>query len=514
VTDDYGITDERGVVKDALGVGALALEATATPFPEAIDGKAWTITPLPPGVLAGGACRATHTMRVPVTNDEAAATIRAHEMGHVKWSPAEPPQAWAIPGVRSPDAVNACEDVRINKLLTGIGIPLTRTMPGEQVRDGIRRLARTGAVARCAYYLACTVGLPEHQDALEALLEISREPVEDSQMLTPFPADKVINCVNYALATLVHSDGLDFNRALEAATSLTNVATEQERLTAQAEREAKARRDAAAAQAQAKAEAEEAAENGDEEDAQVAEDAAKTAQKMIDKADMRRPEFPNAIRWNRHEVVVAPLTRAHPAAVRALRRRTSTEGYYVTRPDRWSVDGAIFGQDQKAFGASLLIDVSGSMALTVQQVDDIISAAPAAVIATYTSSCGLGIIHVIARNGRRVGDGDGDGTNLHPYGVGRGCNGIDGPALEWLGKQRGPRIWVSDGQVNGYGGTESREQYLECATLCAKHRIARVNGADRALNYVLLIKQRGERRAFSEHEATVRGEQAEAAPQE
>ena len=39
-------------------------------------------------------------------------------------------------------------------------------------------------------------------------------------------------------------------------------------------------------------------------------------------------------------------------------------------------------------------------------------------------------------------------TNLHPGG---GGNVIDVPALEWLGAQRGPRVWLSDGQAIGIG---------------------------------------------------------------
>ena len=53
-------------------------------------------------------------------------------------------------------------------------------------------------------------------------------------------------------------------------------------------------------------------------------------------------------------------------------------------------------------------------------------------------------------------------------------NIVDGPALDWLGKQPGPRVWVSDGFVTGVNDTTSVDLGAAAQVTCNRGSIRRV----------------------------------------
>lgn len=111
---------------------------------------------------------------------------------------------------------------------------------------------------------------------------------------------------------------------------------------------------------------------------------------------------------------------------------------------RACIDGRVFRAKRRIPAAgSVLIDQSGSMRMTDEDVANVMEHLPAVVIAGYCAENGQGWLRILAKNGRRVED-----DNLI---IGGGQNGVDGPALEWLTTQPGPRFWVSDGGVTGIG---------------------------------------------------------------
>lgn len=66
---------------------------------------------------------------------------------------------------------------------------------------------------------------------------------------------------------------------------------------------------------------------------------------------------------------------------------------------------------------------------------------------------------------------------LYAVGVGSG-NIVDGPALEWLNKQPGPRVWVCDGGVTGCNDSSEHADHHEIQTLLAKGRVKQVPSLD------------------------------------
>ena len=129
----------------------------------------------------------------------------------------------------------------------------------------------------------------------------------------------------------------------------------------------------------------------------------------------------------RMKITRPPLALRQPSVLRGghLASRCRTQGTQITRPDRKVLDGAIFGRGPSGGGGTVLVDASGSMSLSAEEVEAIVKAAGgAAVVAMYSGRADVGELRIVASGDRRVTN-----DRLEPYGSG---NVIDLPALEWL----------------------------------------------------------------------------------
>lgn len=171
-----------------------------------------------------------------------------------------------------------------------------------------------------------------------------------------------------------------------------------------------------------------------------------------------------------------PLTVRQPRVLRAglSRRRCALEGTQISRPDRYALDRAIFYRTGRTGGGTVLVDTSGSMSLSAEQVEKICHAAGgAAVVAIYSGKGDIGELRIVA-------DGDRRATNkfFKPFGSG---NVVDLPALEWLSKQPEPRLWVSDGCVTGVSDEGCGMILENCLAMVKRGRIVRVDDAKEAV---------------------------------
>jgi len=163
---------------------------------------------------------------------------------------------------------------------------------------------------------------------------------------------------------------------------------------------------------------------------------------------------------------------AAPARFGAM--RPACEGGVIRRPDRLLIDRAIFARRGRDVGGSVLVDASGSMSLSVEQLEQIVTAAcGTALVAIYSGADDAGELRIVADRGWRVAEDD-----LAPNGSG---NIVDLPALEWLARQPEPRFWVSDGGVTGVGDTGCGRLRERCMALARRAGIKRVDDADAAL---------------------------------
>lgn len=142
-------------------------------------------------------------------------------------------------------------------------------------------------------------------------------------------------------------------------------------------------------------------------------------------------------------------------------------GSIFRAPYRLTTDQKVFRQNRAKRSGSLLIDSSGSMALSAATIKKIVKSVPAAVIATYGGKGGEGALRILAKNGLLIHQ-----EELYER-IG-GCNEVDGPALRWLALQPRPRIWISDGIVTGQGDSPATNLFLDAADICERARIRRV----------------------------------------
>jgi len=168
-------------------------------------------------------------------------------------------------------------------------------------------------------------------------------------------------------------------------------------------------------------------------------------------------------------VVVAALPHStpNPRGAARGRGRATSEGSHVRYLHRWPLDRAIFRRRAHVRGGTVLVDTSGSMSLDAAGVDSILMASSgAALVAMYSGTDQAGELRIVAQGGRRA-----DAKDLVPFGRG---NIVDEPALEWLARQSGPRLWISDGGVTGVGDTTSAALQRRCKEIVERACIRRV----------------------------------------
>ena len=194
--------------------------------------------------------------------------------------------------------------------------------------------------------------------------------------------------------------------------------------------------------------------------------------------------------WAQVEIAVASPTVAHRARCRQPTVKAGDSGSLLRYPHRWAVDKRIFGVRRREKGGTILIDHSGSMQLDGPEIASVLAKAPAATIAAYAGPRlgESGRLVILAKLGRTYCGSLGRRDLELGYG-----NEVDGPCLEWLGRQARPRLWVSDGEVTAKGDMYNTDCTNEAGLLRRRFRIARVP------SMVFLMRQEGLGAIFRRH---------------
>lgn len=162
------------------------------------------------------------------------------------------------------------------------------------------------------------------------------------------------------------------------------------------------------------------------------------------------------------------------------RTRLTDAGSVIRRPERMLTDGMTFAQRRNARDVvgAVLIDNSGSMSFSSEQVEELMLAAPGVIVAHYSGG-GSGMLTIAAKDGKRV-----DTPDLEPR---YGGNCVDGPALDWLGTQAGPRVWISDGWVTGQNCGMTTGLVNQAIEKCTNYNITRVPTLEQLLAWVASV---------------------------
>ena len=142
----------------------------------------------------------------------------------------------------------------------------------------------------------------------------------------------------------------------------------------------------------------------------------------------------------------------------------SDNGAIPRRLNRYAVDSAVFSRKIKGGYATVLVDCSGSMAFTPEDIAHILDSLPHCTVAMYSGRRNSGEIAVVAKDGKRVAE----------IPMPHGGNVCDYQGLKWLARQRGPRFWICDGIVTGQD-----DRILSVASALALTRVAQLANVKR-----------------------------------
>ena len=159
-------------------------------------------------------------------------------------------------------------------------------------------------------------------------------------------------------------------------------------------------------------------------------------------------------KWGVMKIDNPELTQKLPVKVQAVAKKKSDTGVNPRAMHRFTTDKKIFTNKTKRNGGTVLIDGSGSMHFSSEDIENLVHILPASTVAMYqgiddgdladidwkdTDTTPTGVLGILANKGKWV-------EEIPSYGYN---NIIDGPAMDWLGKQQEPRIIVTDMQVSG-----------------------------------------------------------------
>jgi hypothetical protein len=183
--------------------------------------------------------------------------------------------------------------------------------------------------------------------------------------------------------------------------------------------------------------------------------------------------------WIKLEIERMPLTTTVQGAL-GYKRGASQVGRNPRRMARYLTDPEkrIFDRKIKAAGGVVLIDVSGSMSLSKEQVKEIMLAAPGCTVLCHSASFAPGPnLWVLADKGKIC-----DKLPRVP-----GGNGNDLPALEYaISLKQGtkaPILWITDGLVYKGGGGALMDE-MECARTAHKHSVHMEYNVEDAITYL------------------------------
>lgn len=399
----------------------------------------------------------------PVVDDETARVIRNHELTHARISPANEGEFQVLADSGLTERVIHCaEEFRVNTVLKGLGFDVDLLSDGSEGKSG-ERLSKEGSVEAwneavafstallgTKAYNKFVAGIRKHQpEWATELKEIGKQVKKDLGWALDNPTvlgstEKVVVDTDEAGNEITLPAGFDrYTRQVAQRLSRSLRVPESE----------------------AKAEIKEAIKDGG---------------KVIGKTEGEK--YGTGYGKNVFAPLILdnlPLTVPVSGYVKQKRKSTNV-GLAIKYPDRLLTDPhrRIFTQKRKVKGGIVVIDQSGSMDISQEDLEQVLREVPGALVIGYShkpnSTDGTPNAWVLAKNGKRV-------KEVRDGNVG---NGVDGPVLDFALTQRKgkePVVWVCDGQVTG---ANDRDNDLELtravAHIVVRHGIIQVASVGQA----------------------------------
>lgn len=402
-----------------------------SPLPEALDGHHWVVE------SGTGSCNTvSRTLLVPMGESAGDRFVRNHEMAHAKITPRHTASKLAEKYELSMDAMQVCEDLRVHRFLYKSGVDCCGCVTQDEMNRLIERASTS--IRKIALLLVAGLYTDDHLRVVEAL----RPKVTEDQLNDLLEKTNLIDRRMSSARNLFRPIG--FKNATAPAAKLFDALFP--------------------------------------EDSDLSSPTETAVPLEALKSGEYRPVKHKAATWGTLNIATLPSSFLRHVPSISRKRTYRDEGACLAAPYRLPVDGRIFTRFQPAQGGTVLIDGSGSMNLSREDLEKIVMTAPATTVAIYSGRSTSGTLTIIGTKGRVATR---EGLKKSHYGSG---NIVDGPALNWLSKQQEPRLWVSDGYVTGKLDRTSVDLSAEVQVLCNKFRIQRVPKPQAVVDFLGAIK--------------------------
>jgi len=432
-------------------------------------------------------------MYAPSDDSELARAIRAHEMMHSKVSPTpEQMEVFVERGIASETAMRVVEELRVNFLCDSVGIPVGTTLiDGQELSVG-ERLASDGDWAGC---VATAIAVTNTAGLKPFLTGVRRHNREWGESLLTI-SKRVLREVKKA-----HKSGT-LGRTMEYDGIAPYGFTHTERIGEWVDRLAQFPPPPKPPKGKEPCKGEGKGEGNGEGEGSMVEDNRAHSNKGVGDGEGDKSGNPHrgitpsevtngAPRWARLRVERVPMPKVLHGAI-GKKRIATNMGRRPRRLHRLMTDPAkrVFDRTTRGSGGMVIIDASGSMSFTEEQIAQIISHAPGCTVAIYSDrnkEDDSPNLWVVADKGKMV-----ETLSGIPYGHG---NGVDYPAIVWGVENRkhknAPLVWVTDGGVCGYNDGFSDILAMQCIQYARKNGYVIVPHIEEAITQLSRL-QRGE----------------------
>jgi hypothetical protein len=423
-------------------------------------------------------------MIAPSATTESARVIRAHEMMHAKVSPAGEWEQWQNRKIATKASLVACEELRVNFLCGVAGFDVMKHLTdGTETADG-ERLACTNDWRSAVHMAIATAGTASSKPFLtgvrrhnrlwgKALLSISKRAVKEmnnARMTGKLASTEVEH--RSGLAPL----GFLFTEKLaEWVDRIAGMPPKEE--------EKEETKKGGVSSADGKTITITHSNEGENKANPYYEEEYLNKISKVAPDSMSRASTPY---WGELEIEKLPLTVVAKGNL-GKRKVASNVGRSPRRLHRYMTDPQrrIFDNKKKGMGGVVVMDASGSMTLTRDDVRKMLEASPGCTVLAY-SDIGTGKPNawILADKGRMVAEED-----FPEMGSG---NGVDFPALEWGVKHKqhssSPVVWVTDGGVCGPNQGFSEMLANQCTSYSYEKKVIIVEDADTCVDVLNKLK--------------------------
>ncbi len=413
-------------------------------FPEIISGRKdgalpgeWTVTE--GGVLRGTAwCNVSERkIHVPVASSETARVVRAHELMHARVSPL-PEMVDLSLSIASMNALKNAEELRVNTLIQRLGFDTNQLVDGTEA-PSFAKMAQLGLFSEVVESLPIVINTGAEKPTLAAIrkhqpewMPVIRETVKGiKKIVTNMEVERLGGTEPELFSSIMGPEAtlpVGYHTTVRVALLIDRASS-------------------------------------------IASPATTDARQMKNVLSGSR-----RIQTNQYaEMVIAPFDGV-PSARRTSQStiRATSSGSAVRYPQRLLTDPQMraFARRSPATGGIVVLDISGSMELNMEDVSGLVARFPRAKILAYSH-----------RPGDKTGSPNAwvlakDGMTARELPVGNMGNGVDGPALVWATKHRETPseriVWVSDGRVTDSNDHSSEQLRKENIAFVKRHRIQRV----------------------------------------